>query len=75
MINNILPNKSRNPENLKNNKSMLESFSSNVHKWQRFAEGVLSGFLYSFVFQVLSENTLSSKDFTRILKDFYTKII
>ena len=41
-----------------------------AHSWRGFAEGILQVFcVYGFVFQVICEKTLCSKDFKRNLRD------
>ena len=73
LIKNSLPNKSRIPESLKNNRSSSKAFQLMYPYLTRICWGRSTGcFIYNFVIQVISEKTLCSKGFTSNLWDIFT---
>ena len=77
MIKNTLPDRSRNPGNLKMHIQQFKSFSTNAPiVGEDFLRGSTGCFISSFVFQTISKKTLCGKGFTSNMRDiFYMKII
>ena len=63
-------NNSGNPESLKKKSWQLENSSTNVSIVREDLLRVFTGyFVYGFVFEVISEKSLCSKDFTKVLRE------
>ena len=72
MIQDTLRNKSGNPERLNKWSQQLESSSANVHVvGEDLLRVFTSCFVNDFVFIVITETTLCSKDFTRSFTEFF----
>ena len=70
MIKNTLPDKSGNPESLKNNGNSSKAFQLMCQWLARICWERSTGcFIYSFVIQVIREKTLCRKGFTSNLRD------